>query len=306
MKNLSCWPLLTQSKLLSLIAIFCVLIGYTSCSDEQDPSSSAGDSSRRKTSAFDAPSIACTESTQNSITVTVTAGASGAPAGFSLQWVTKDVLDANGGVWPLDETLFCKAGFSGNAFGHVFNLSAGASTTVTLGDILFDTPGASSSCVDELICGTEYVFRAFAHATSTMFKSDWSVYQTCGTDVCAEDCVSGQGHWKNTSDPWPVESLMLGNTNYIKDQLLSIFNTPPAGNGLISLAHQLIAAKLNVANGAVPTVEIQDAIDDADAMIGDLVVPPVGAGSLTPGSTGALNTVLQAFNDPDEGVSYCN
>jgi hypothetical protein len=138
-----------------------------------------------------------------------------------------------------------------------------------------------------------------------MNKSVWSNYQACSTDACADDCVSGQGYWKNTTDPWPVESLMLGNVTYSKSELLSILTTPPAGNGLITLAHQLIAAKLNVANGAVPTSEIQDSIDAADALIGDLVVPPVGAGSLAPGATGALVTALEAFNNPEEGVSYC-
>lgn len=304
MKNLSFWRLITQNKFLSLITVLAALAVYTSCSDEQDPSS-VGDSSRRKTSAFDAPSISCVETTQTSITVMVTAGATGAPAGFSLQWTTQDVLDANNGLWPSDETLFCSAGFSGNANGHVFNLGAGESSTLTIGDILFDTPGASSNCVAELLCGTQYVFRAFAHATSTMYKSAWSNYQACSTDACTDDCVSGQGYWKNTSDPWPVESLMLGNVPYSKTELLSIFNTAPAGNGLITLAHQLIAAKLNVANGAVPTTEIQDSIDAADSLIGDLVVPPVGGGSLAPGATGALVTALEAFNNPDEGISYC-
>ena len=44
--------------------------------------------------------------------------------------------------------------------------------------------------------------------------------------------------------------LTLGTVTYSQAQLLAIFNTPVRGNGLISLAHQLIAAKLNILAGA--------------------------------------------------------
>ncbi|HXU65209.1 MAG TPA: hypothetical protein VN962_26095, partial [Polyangia bacterium] len=71
-------------------------------------------------------------------------------------------------------------------------------------------------------------------------------------------CTFTQGYWKthgpipagNNSNEWPVTSLTLGNVNYTDLQLQSIFDTPAGGNGLISLSHQLIAAKLNIANGA--------------------------------------------------------
>src|SRR5262249_24518393 len=94
-------------------------------------------------------------------------------------------------------------------------------------------------------------------------------------------CVRGQGFWKNHSDQWPVTELQLGTVHYPQYQLLSIIHEPVRGNGLVSLAHHLIATKLNVANGADPSC-IQQTIADADALIGDLVVPPVGDGHLAP------------------------
>src|SRR5688572_23676843 len=63
----------------------------------------------------------------------------------------------------------------------------------------------------------------------------------------ASGCTLTQGYWKNHPEAWPVASLELGSVTYSKAQLLSIFRTPVSGNGLVSLAHQLIAAKLNVA-----------------------------------------------------------
>src|SRR6187551_989910 len=64
------------------------------------------------------------------------------------------------------------------------------------------------------------------------------------------DCTYTQGYWKNHPDAWPVASLKLGTVTYTKVELIAIFKTPVKGNGLIQLAHQLIAAKLNVAAGA--------------------------------------------------------
>jgi cysteine-rich repeat protein len=93
-----------------------------------------------------------------------------------------------------------------------------------------------------------------------------------------------------------VSSLELGSVAYTKDELLAIFATPVRGNGLVSLAHQLIAAKLNVAAGA-DDAEIAAAIAEADALIGGRVVPPVGDGRLAPDQASALVEELDAFNN---------
>jgi hypothetical protein len=101
-----------------------------------------------------------------------------------------------------------------------------------------------------------------------------------------------------------VTSLTLGNVSYTDLQLLSIFNTPAQGNGLLTLAHQLIAAKLNIANGADST-DIAQAISDADALIGSLVVPPVGGGFLAPGATSTLVHALTDYNEGLTGPGRC-
>ncbi|WP_324677094.1 hypothetical protein [Hymenobacter sp. GOD-10R] len=98
--------------------------------------------------------------------------------------------------------------------------------------------------------------------------------------------------------------MQLGTVKYTAEQLQNIFNTPAGGNGLISLAHQLIAAKLNVANGADATA-VAASIAAADALIGGLVVPPVGGGNLAPKKTGALTTALANYNEGITGPGYC-
>jgi hypothetical protein len=278
---------------------------------------------------IDTPVISCGSATQASINLQVCAGATGLPAGFSIQWMTAEQfaigLDnvegtADDGVWP-DSSLICHASFSGNANLSRYNLAALQCVTVNVGEFLFDE-GASTNCDGALVCGTDYVFRAFGHATSTLSRSDFTANLTCSTLDCDEDqegCTFTQGYWKThnplsaqcADDPpgplcvsWPVSSLTLGTVDYDVAQLLSIFNTPAAGNGLIALAHQLIAAKLNIANGSDGSA-IAATIASADALIGGLVVPPVGAGSLPNAATSALIATLTSYNEGAIGPGHC-
>jgi hypothetical protein len=99
-------------------------------------------------------------------------------------------------------------------------------------------------------------------------------------------------------------SLSLGSNSYTQAELLSILNQPTAGNGLVSLSHQLIAAKLNVANGADDT-DVSSSLAAADALIGAKVVPPVGSDFLLPSSTDALNQALDDYNNGLTGPGHC-
>ena len=264
------------------------------------------------------PALTCAGSTQTSINLKFTAGSTGAPAGFSIQWMSKAEFAVTG--WPvnsddpLNPSSFCKASFSGNASLSRYNLAAGESVLVNIGELLFDN-GASTNCPSALSCGTDYVFRSFAHATNTLQRSDFTTNTFCSTLACGhrESCTLTQGFWKthgpipvgNNTNQWAVTSLTLGTVSYTDLQLLSIFNTPAGGNGLISLAHQLMAAKLNIAKGADAT-DISAAITAADALIGGLVIPPVGSGYLAPSVTSALNTTLTNYNEGATGPGHCD
>ena len=109
-------------------------------------------------------------------------------------------------------------------------------------------------------------------------------------------CVFGQGYWKNHPEAWPVTELQLGNTTYTQDQLLAILREPVRGNGILILAKQEIAAKLNIANGADGSC-VQQTLADADALIGDLVIPPIGDGYLSPRNVQPTAGILGDFNE---------
>jgi hypothetical protein len=281
---------------------------------------------------LDKLTLSCDSSTPTSITIKVTAGASGAPAGFSIQWMKLSDFVANNNSWPSDSDCpldvngnptcpasFCKASLSGVPGCSNYNLTPGQSTLVQIGDNLFDDCGASSTCANEpLECNTQYIFRAFAHnVPGGLARSDFSANQVCSTAPCGggdTDCTFTQGYWKqhgpgdcsggNNTNVWPVTSLIVGNHVYTDAELCSILNQPAAGNGLLTLAHQLIAAKLNIAKGADGT-SINATIAAADALIGSNIIPPVGSDSLTPGSVSALVTALTNFNEGATGPGHC-
>jgi hypothetical protein len=106
------------------------------------------------------------------------------------------------------------------------------------------------------------------------------------------------GFWKTHREAWCTDTLQLGDVVYDQRELLAILYFDVRQNGLVSLAHQLIAAKLNVAcDSADPTT----CIEDADALIGSLVVPPLGFGYLTAATTSSLVDCLTAFNEAAGG-----
>src|SRR5262249_43013321 len=63
-------------------------------------------------------------------------------------------------------------------------------------------------------------------------------------------CPFSPSYWKTHASAWPVSTFALGNETYTKTELLALLNSTVTGDASISLAQQLIAAKLNVANGS--------------------------------------------------------
>jgi hypothetical protein len=127
----------------------------------------------------------------------------------------------------------------------------------------------------------------------------------------ATGCTYTQGYWKNHPDAWPVASLIIGGVTYKKDELLTLFGTSPGGDASLILAHQLIAAMLNVASGAVAPQPISQAIADAQAWMttnrpaGGRLPYGAAAGASTGGDATALTEALDGFNSGLAGVPHC-
>lgn len=112
-------------------------------------------------------------------------------------------------------------------------------------------------------------------------------------------CVRNLAYYQRTPSAIPTDpnfSLNLGAKNYTRDELLAILAAPVQVNGLTRLAQQLIAIKLNVGAGTAPP-EILKAIADADALIDNQVVRPIGQGFLSLNMVNRLYIPITRFND---------
>jgi hypothetical protein len=132
-----------------------------------------------------------------------------------------------------------------------------------------------------------------------------AICEVLTVQAAPQGCTLTQGFWKNHASAWPVSSLTLGTVSYTKTQLITILKTPVKGNGLISMSHQLIAAKLNIASGASDAA-IASTIAAADALIGSKVVPPIGTDKIAPSVTSSLNDALDNFNSGITGPGHCS
>lgn len=79
------------------------------------------------------------------------------------------------------------------------------------------------------------------------------------------------GYWKNHPEAWPVTSLTIGGETLDQNQLLSMLQNAKSKDATNMLAAQLIAAKLNVENGADASTDVLDAISEADAFLTPLL-----------------------------------
>ena len=249
--------------------------------------------------ALDTPSLKVNRAGFFRIDLDVTAGASGAPNGFTIEWMKKADYLATG--WPADEydPTVAVCDFTGTPTlnpdprSATFALSPDGAIQVQMGDLL-DESGVYGDYLDLLTPG-EYAFRVWAEgngAPGSGSAPSLTIFASTSNPECT------QGFWKNHPGTWPPGCLpmLLGTVSYTQAQLLAIFGQPVGGNGLISLAHQLIATKLNICNGSNPT-NIAATVASADALIGGLVVPPVGGGFLAPGATSGLTNTLDDYNN---------
>lgn len=263
--------------------------------------------------ALDPPSVTVVDASREWITLKIVAGPNGLPGGFSVWWMKKSDFIAQGG-WPTDgytNQYVNGCDFTGDASlftfdGSAYVLAPGQQIEVRMGYV-YDESGVSASSYAELNEGTTFEFHAYALGATGYYPSVFGPTVEFSTVTrTSTDCTLTQGYWKNHPSAWSrVSTMFLGNVSYTNAQLMQIFNTPANGNGLISLAHQLIAAKLNVLLGAVPVTQVQNAITQADALIGNLVVPPIGSGFLAPADTDALTNILDQFNSGQLGTTHC-
>jgi len=260
--------------------------------------------------SLDTPMVNALQSKPSSVRLMVSAGSSGAPAGFEVQWITRSEFDALGG-FPADgvATTLVEGAFTGvptfNTEGTASNymLAPSEGIEVELGQ-LFDETGVQAGDTDELTPATEYVVRVRAQGTGVADASAYTEALGVSSAPMAANCTYTIGYWKTHPEAWPATSLTLGTVNYTMAELLAILNQPAGGNKLLILAHQLIAAKLNLINGADPSAAAAT-IAAADALIGSLLPPPIGSDTLPTSPAVDYANLLDDFNNGIIGPGHC-
>jgi uncharacterized delta-60 repeat protein len=79
-------------------------------------------------------------------------------------------------------------------------------------------------------------------------------------------CPRSAGFWKSHRSEWPVSTLTLGSQSYSASEIASLLSKPVRGDASVVLARDLVAAKFNVAAGALSTALAAD-IASADALL---------------------------------------
>jgi hypothetical protein len=173
--------------------------------------------------------------------------------------------------------------------------------------------------LSDLECDTQYIFRAFAHGPGGV-SDNASADVICSTAPCTPtgECTLTWGYWKthgpagcNPSggdNAWPVSGLTVGCLNLTDAQVCDILQQSPkacakggdpnnGANAVLILEHQLIAAMLNKANGAVVCAFANQAIVDANALLCGKEYDCVGASTTLGQQMLAVKDVLAAYND---------
>jgi len=131
-----------------------------------------------------------------------------------------------------------------------------------------------------------------------------------------EGCTYTQGYWKTHSDQGPAP-YDAGWKNLGPDEEATAFfnsgmtwyqvwQTAPAGNKFYNLAHQYMAAKLNLLNGASSTAEVDAAIAGAEALFSSLAANSTTLTNAQKAQATAWATTLDNYNNGLIGPGHCD
>ncbi len=148
--------------------------------------------------------------------------------------------------------------------------------------------------------------------TQTTVTDSWTVTVTI---PCVLGCTLTQGYWKTHADPtrkqydstWQLIGASGAGTTFYASGMtwLQVFNTAPKGNAYYILAHQYMAAKLNVLNGASTTPAVAVALTWANTWFGSHT-PSSNLSKLEKAQVIAVASLLDNYNNGLVGPGHCS
>jgi len=231
------------------------------------------------------PVISCNGATDKTITIRVCGDATtGAPAGFSLQWVASGT--------EFNEQNTCSMSASGTPDLSTFDL--GPNECV---DVVIARPtgavGESFQCTGDLTCSADYDFRAFAHnVPQGPNKSDFTQILLCSTASCpagGEGC--SPGFWKNRA-----VTLELYDTNRTLDSVFSL------GPDFTSLGSKTFLEALNFKGGNTIQAAAQILLRQAVGALLNAESPAISYPRTVPEVIAAVNGVLNTVTPTRDSI----
>jgi hypothetical protein len=166
-------------------------------------------------------------------------------------------------------------------------------------------------------CGTYVATNIASFTTSTQdgegddTGSDDAVVNI---NVPCGGCTLTQGYWKTHSqrgpapydDTWEALGVLQEATPFYSSgkTWYQVFWTPPAGNAYYNLAHQFMAAKLNILNGASAPLAVTQAIAEAEGLFNTYTPTTVPRNART--RMLQLATLLDNYNNGVTGPGHCS
>ncbi len=183
------------------------------------------------------------------------------------------------------------------------------------------TFGKVSGAEVQLVCGVNPAYTNTAtfttNDTATTGTDTWTVNAIV---ACAPGCTLTQGYWKthnvsfkggaskNADDNWANLSGLSEATLFFTSgkTWFEIFWMPPSGgNTYIQLAHQYMAAKLNMLNGAGAPASVTTAISGAEAFF-DGKTPSTNLTNVQKNQAKGWASTLGAYNEGTIGPGHCS
>ena len=134
---------------------------------------------------------------------------------------------------------------------------------------------------------------------------------------CAGGCTLTQGYWKTHSregpapydEAWKNLGALEEDTPFFTSgkTWYELFWTPPSGgNAYIQLAHQYMAAKLNILDGASTTPAVVAAITSAETFFATYAGPSTSLSKAAKAAAQATASTLDQYNNGLIGPGHCN
>ena len=251
--------------------------------------------------------------TLNTATVTTSSGPEGGSGTAAINWASATITtETDECVDVTDDNL--------GVPGTLGTVCAGTADKTFNYPLTFGTPDTADV---QLECGENTHTNTATSVTNDTDTPDTSSWTVTATVECNVGCTLTQGYWKTHSQfgPAPFDDAWFtigdvdgdGTSEGAAERFFSsgktwyqILWTPPSGgNAYLQLAHQYIAAKLNIVNGADTTAAVNAAIAGAEAFFPGKT-PSTSLNNATKNLAKGWATTLDQFNNGAIGPGHCS